>query len=229
MQNNALLFMKYVKANYPTVTLNAICGIIGNCEKESTINSGRYQSDSTSSTTNGYGFIQWTPWNTKIGSSSWLTTFGASNKKEPEYQIRVIMAMLGMGSNAEVSLLNGNWINRSGGYSVTGLGGQWYPYMTKSAYLTSTASAYDLGLVFHACAEGSADGTNKITARGNCCQSWFDFLLPYWNGQSEQSSVSETTTGEEIPLESDDTGKTELTQKNKLLRVYSNRNTYKYR
>ena len=233
MQNNALLFMYYVKNNYPTVTLNAISAIIGNIEKESTINSGRHEGDNTSTTSKGLGFIQWTPypagstnplvtaWNNS--SYRWHTYTVRNDMYDPEWQIDLIMAELGNNSPS----VSGYWINRSGGYN--GLSGSWYPYLSKSAFLTSTKSAYDLGLVYHGCREGSADGTTKLKARGDCCQKWYDFLLPYWNGTTKTKEVSETTTGEEIPLESDDTDKTETTGKNKILKCYMKRNTYKFK
>lgn len=42
-------------------SLNAICGMLGNIEAESSMNPGRWQSDSIGSSTLGYGLVQWTP------------------------------------------------------------------------------------------------------------------------------------------------------------------------
>jgi hypothetical protein len=42
-------------------TLNAICGLLGNMQAESTINPGRWQSDDVGNTSLGYGLVQWTP------------------------------------------------------------------------------------------------------------------------------------------------------------------------
>lgn len=59
MEHNAT----YIK-NYLTNqgwTLNAICGILGNMQSESSINPGRWQSDDVGNTSGGYGLVQWTP------------------------------------------------------------------------------------------------------------------------------------------------------------------------
>lgn len=42
-------------------TINAICGMLGNLQAESTLNPGRWQSDNVGDTSNGYGLVQWTP------------------------------------------------------------------------------------------------------------------------------------------------------------------------
>ena len=45
-------------------TKNAICGMLGNMQSESTINPGRWQSDSVGGdpSGHGYGLVQWTPY-----------------------------------------------------------------------------------------------------------------------------------------------------------------------
>jgi hypothetical protein len=43
---------------------NAICGMLGNMQSESSINFGIYESLNSASSTNGFGLVQWTP-NTK--------------------------------------------------------------------------------------------------------------------------------------------------------------------
>lgn len=45
-------------------TKNAICGMLGNMQSESSINFGIYEGLNSSSSTNGFGLVQWTP-NTK--------------------------------------------------------------------------------------------------------------------------------------------------------------------
>lgn len=42
-------------------TKNAICGLLGNATRESTINPGRWQSDTPLALNMGYGILQWTP------------------------------------------------------------------------------------------------------------------------------------------------------------------------
>lgn len=57
-----------VNANYVYAALsdrgwskNAICGMLGNMQAESSINPGRWQSDDVGNTSLGYGLVQWTP------------------------------------------------------------------------------------------------------------------------------------------------------------------------
>lgn len=45
-------------------TMNAVCAMLGNMESESGINPGIYENLDSTSTTNGFGLVQWTP-NTK--------------------------------------------------------------------------------------------------------------------------------------------------------------------
>lgn len=42
-------------------SLNAIAGILGNMQAESSINPGRWQSDNVGNMSGGYGLVQWTP------------------------------------------------------------------------------------------------------------------------------------------------------------------------
>lgn len=72
-QNNAQLFYRYFIRN--GWTLQAICGALGNIEKESTINPGIWGDLSPWGETDGhgYGLVQWTPY-TRI--TDWLTSHG---------------------------------------------------------------------------------------------------------------------------------------------------------
>ena len=56
MENNATEFYGYF--NSKGFTIESICGMLGNLQRESTINPGLKQ---TSSTSSGWGLIQWTP------------------------------------------------------------------------------------------------------------------------------------------------------------------------
>lgn len=59
MQTNAKYIYKYLSSK--GFTLNAICGMLGNMEVESSLNPGRWQSDDVDNTSLGYGLVQWTP------------------------------------------------------------------------------------------------------------------------------------------------------------------------
>ena len=69
MRGNAVEFYNYFKAS---MTLEAICGILGNIQRESQLNPGQMEGGYGGSLSYGYGLIQWTP-----GS---LLTNWASNK-----------------------------------------------------------------------------------------------------------------------------------------------------
>lgn len=69
MQGNAVEFYNYFKTS---MTLEAICGILGNIQRESQLNPGQMEGGYGGSLSHGYGLIQWTP-----GS---LLTNWASNK-----------------------------------------------------------------------------------------------------------------------------------------------------
>lgn len=58
MQNNAyIIYSRY----YNTWTLNAIAGLLGNMETESTINPGVWQNLDEGAVNLGFGLVQWTP------------------------------------------------------------------------------------------------------------------------------------------------------------------------
>lgn len=42
-------------------TLNAVAGMLGNMQRESTLNPGIWQSNNVGNTSGGYGLVQWTP------------------------------------------------------------------------------------------------------------------------------------------------------------------------
>ena len=58
MQNNAVEFYNYFKT---TMTLEAICGILGNLQQESELNPGQMEGYQGGNPDYGYGLIQWTP------------------------------------------------------------------------------------------------------------------------------------------------------------------------
>lgn len=59
MQANSVYIFRYLHAR--GWSIQAIAGILGNMEAESTINPGRWQSDDVLNMSLGYGLVQWTP------------------------------------------------------------------------------------------------------------------------------------------------------------------------
>lgn len=59
METNATYIYSFLTAQ--GWTINAIAAVLGNMNAESTLNPGRWQSDSVNWTAGGYGLVQWTP------------------------------------------------------------------------------------------------------------------------------------------------------------------------
>lgn len=59
-QENARYFYNLMKTMWPNITVNAISGMLGNAQSESTLNPGIWQGLSMNPDL-GYGFFQWTP------------------------------------------------------------------------------------------------------------------------------------------------------------------------
>jgi hypothetical protein len=59
MTVNAQYILDYLLAD--GWTKNAVCGMLGNMQSESSINPARWQSDDIGNTSGGYGLVQWTP------------------------------------------------------------------------------------------------------------------------------------------------------------------------
>ena len=59
MKVNAQYILNYLRAR--GWTKNAVCGLLGNMQKESTINPGRWQSGKENNMRVGFGLVQWTP------------------------------------------------------------------------------------------------------------------------------------------------------------------------
>lgn len=60
MKKNAVYIYQILKYIYKWSD-NAIAGILGNIQSESSINPGRWQSDDIGNSSGGYGLVQWTP------------------------------------------------------------------------------------------------------------------------------------------------------------------------
>lgn len=60
MHVNAVYIYQVLKYIYKWSD-NAIAGILGNMQSESSLNAGRWQSDNVGNTSSGYGLVQWTP------------------------------------------------------------------------------------------------------------------------------------------------------------------------
>lgn len=85
MQVNATYIYKYLSAK--GWTINAIAGILGNMEHESTINPGRWESNDVGNGP-GYSLVQWTPY---TNYTNWCSSMGYSDPSEMDNALRRII------------------------------------------------------------------------------------------------------------------------------------------
>jgi hypothetical protein len=127
-------------------TKNAICGMLGNMQTESTINPAIWQGLDSSNTSGGFGLVQWTP-STKY--TDWCTSQGLvytemdSNLKRILYEV----------DN------NIQWINSN---------------MTFTEFTQSTDTPYNLAMNFLSSYERPANPDQPN--RGTQAENWFNTL-----------------------------------------------------
>lgn len=127
-------------------TSNAIAGMLGNMQTESTINPCIWQNLSEGAIHLGFGLVQWTPATKYI---DWCNSNGLNFKTMDANLKRILWEM----SN------NVQWIN---------------PNMSFKQFSQSELSAYDLGLLFLKHYERPANPDQPI--RGTQAEFWFNFL-----------------------------------------------------
>lgn len=69
-------------------TLNAIAGMLGNMQAESSLNPGIWQSNSVGNTSGGYGLVQWTPATNYL---DWCSSSGISDPSEMDSNLSRII------------------------------------------------------------------------------------------------------------------------------------------
>ena len=74
MQNNATIVFSYLMAK--GWTANAVSGVLGNMQKESTVNPGIWQNLNPNNPSLGWGLVQWTP---STNYTNWASTNGYTN------------------------------------------------------------------------------------------------------------------------------------------------------
>lgn len=157
-------------------TPEAISGLLGNAQHESSINPGRWEGDSVGSGP-GYGLVQWTPY---TNYTDWCTSQGFSDPSEMDNAIARIIYELENGLQY---------------YSTDG-----YPLSFRE-FTKSTASPYELACAFAWNYERSAvvlwgtDAEKEALRkkRGGSAETWYTFLTgkeptpPGSGGGSEQT------------------------------------------
>lgn len=138
---------------YNDWSINAICGLLGNLQAESTINPGRWQSDDVGNTSLGYGLVQWTPATKYI---NWCSEYGVIDPSE----------MNGNLSRILYELENGlQWIATSS-YN-----------MSFKEFSTSSLSVSDLAKAFLLNYERPADQSASVQEyRSSLALAWYEYL-----------------------------------------------------
>lgn len=150
-QVNARYIWAYLQAR--GWTLNAVAGILGNMQSESSINPGRWQNDDvlpSDPTYAGYGLVQWTPY-TKY--TNWIINQGFSDPSIIDANLYRIIYELNN---------NIQWIAT-----------EQYNY-SFSEYSRSNDSPYNLALAFLANYERPENPNQPI--RGTQAEYWYEYL-----------------------------------------------------
>lgn len=156
METNARYIWNYLKGN--GWSMNAVAGMLGNMQTESTINPGIWQNLNEGNTSGGFGLVQWTPATNLItwANSSYL------DYHEMDTQLERI----------EYELANGL---------------QYYPTTTYPEtfrqFKTSTKDPYYLGMAFLANYERPAEPNQP--ARGQQATAWYNYLKSIDPGEPE--------------------------------------------
>jgi hypothetical protein len=127
-------------------TKNAVCGMLGNMQTESTINPGIWQGLNAGDTSGGYGLVQWTP------ASKYINWANANEYDYTAMDSELLRILWEVENNQQ-------WIDSS---------------MTFSEFTQSTDSPYNLAMKFIAAYERPADPTQP--RRGEQADYWFTNL-----------------------------------------------------
>lgn len=148
MKVNAQYILNYLRSR--GWTKNAVCGMLGNMETESTINPGIWQSLNSGNTSGGFGLVQWTPATKYI---NWANNNGLTVANMDSELQRIIY---------EVE--HGEQFYATSTYN-----------MTFKQFTQSTQSAYYLACVFLHNYERPAN-SNQDETRGNQATYWYNNL-----------------------------------------------------
>lgn len=149
MKINVTYLVPYFRTDDNLWTFEAIAGMLGNMQSESTINPGIWQSLDPSNPSRGFGIVQWTP-STKW--SVWAAQMGYAMDSLP-----------GQCDRIKYELNNGlQWVT-----------GSTYP-MTFKEFVVSTESPYTLGMTFLYNYEQPGDLNQPW--RGTQAEFWYEFI-----------------------------------------------------
>lgn len=145
MTENAEYILKYLTGK--GWTKNAVCGMLGNMQSESTINPGIWQNLDEGNTSLGFGLVQWTP------ASKYLNWADSNNLPRTEMDSQLKRILWEVENNEQ-------WMNLRD--------------MTFKEFTKSTKSANDLAMIFLASYERPANPDQP--QRGTQAEYWFKNL-----------------------------------------------------
>ena len=145
-------------------SMNAVAATLGNMQAESTINPGRWQSDSVGNYSSGYGLVQWTP---ATNYTDWCESAGYSDPSEMDAAIARIIYELE---------------NKLQYYATSS-----YP-LTFSEFTTSSLDAGTLAKAFLLNYERPADQSEtKQEYRASLAENWYTYLSENASGSGSSS------------------------------------------
>lgn len=147
MENNARYIWNYLGPR--GWTLNAVAGMLGNMQTESTINPGIWEGLITGNTSGGFGLVQWTP------ASKIINWANSQNRDYSDMDVQL--------DRLDYELEHG----------IQYYPGKDYPE-TFAEFKASTKDPYYLGLAFLANYERPA--VSYQPKRGDQARAWFEFL-----------------------------------------------------
>lgn len=150
-------------------TKQAICGMLGNLQTESTINPGLWQSMRENNMSMGFGLVQWTPASKYI---NWAKKVGMDYKSMDANLSRILWEV-----ENKVQ-----WIDKS---------------MTFREFTKSTDSAYNLAMKFIKAYERPADPTQP--KRGTQANFWYEYLSSNNSSASANSLNMKEVESSELP------------------------------
>lgn len=148
-------------------TLESVCGMLGNMQSESYINPAQWQlggiiEDPNPGNVEGFGLVQWTPWQKYVDSSNWFGNWQAGANWRTDYIKQLDRIQYEM----EFDTLypnQGQWIAHND---------PWYGYVQFKYYTELTASPRRLARMFFDSYErGTWDATREDQA-----DSWYTYL-----------------------------------------------------
>lgn len=152
-------------------TMNAVAGMLGNNQAESSINPGRWQNDDVGNYNLGYGLVQWTPV-TKY--TDWCSSSGFSDPSDMDANIARIIHELENG-------------------------GQWYATnsydMSFSEFATSDLDSGTLAKAFLLNYERPLDQSSSVQEyRAELATVWYNYLAGYYAGIDPDIPIPGVTT-----------------------------------